>query len=45
MHEDRIERKDHAPTEEEMEWIEKNCGTKPCDEICGKLKVWYCPLK
>lgn len=33
------------PTKEQMEHIEKNCGDKPCEEVCGKLGIWYCPLK
>jgi hypothetical protein len=41
-----IEKKEKRPTPEEMEWIEKTCdGEKPCEEICGKLGLAYCPLK
>jgi len=38
--------KDHnKPTPDQMTWIEQNCGDKPCQDICGKLGVWHCPLK
>jgi hypothetical protein len=38
-------RADPRPSKEEMEWIEQNCGDKPCSEVCGRLGIVYCPLK
>jgi hypothetical protein len=38
-------RADPRPSEEEMKWIGENCDDLPCDEVCGKLGIGYCPLK
>ena len=33
------------PSPEEMEIIERECGSKSCEEVCGRFKVYYCPIK
>jgi hypothetical protein len=33
------------PSYEEMRQIERECGDKDCAEICGKMGIFYCPLK
>jgi hypothetical protein len=33
------------PSREEMSRIEEECGEKSCEELCGKMGIFHCPLK